>query len=299
MNILVGKTFGLGNAVMCVPMLKTLKSMGHRVDVMVGSLPDDCGAFAVMECLRDSDVIDNLFINRAGEIIYDVAIMAIPFDGRWRNTEHFKAIKVMDGRTRPDPTTEGLVSWEKHEIEYQMDNARDLGYEGPTPDCSFHAVDKKTRDIYFGVGYKKDDAGFWKKKHWGNEKFSQLATRILKEKRGFRIRSTGDIMDWHLSLQPIMRGIHRDVQARFVPEITDISQAFYEISTCRLYVGNDTGMMHVAASMGIPCVAVFPFGRKSSTKNGPWGTHGHHCYDGEETTVSQMFRAVNDVLGWK
>lgn len=305
MRILVGKTFGIGNAVMAVPMLKALKSMGHQVDVLVGSTPDDGGALDVMVLLRDQlQVIDDVYVNNATGS-YDLAIMSIPFDGRWQNGVHFKAAKVMDGRTRPDPSTTGLVSWHKHEVEYQMDNAYELGYKGEVPDCSFMAKEEwalRPRVFYLGVGYKKDAAGFWKVKHWGNENYAELVKRVLAENPMNTVYTSGDMADLQLSINPIMKLVN-DPRFRYQPG--GITQSFRLIARCGTYFGNDTGMMHVAAACGQGVAACFLL-QNSMTKSRPW-CKTFSCIEGFEgiyetprkISVDEFFEEVKDVTdGW-
>jgi len=302
MKILVGKTFGLGNAVMCIPMLKALRSLKpERLDVMIGDTPDDFGAYDIFKYLLKNGIIDSININVSRDYVYDVAIMSIPFDGRWRNQEHYRAYRVMDSRTRPDPSTTGFISWKKHEIEYQMDNARELGYKDKVPDCSFYGdVDSNNFDIYIGVGYKKDAAGFWKKKHWGNEKFAELITLLLDDNgnKDLTIWSTGNTLDWGLSLGPIQRLVSNN---RFKPDITTLDNAFKKLSTCGLYIGNDTGITHVAASMDIPCI-VANFIEYSAVKSHPWNSHSCSCTitkdSAEGLSVQEMFSHVKNFKGY-
>lgn len=51
MKILVGKTFGIGNSVLSIPMIKLLSTLGS-VDVLIGSTIDDFGAFNVFNALK-------------------------------------------------------------------------------------------------------------------------------------------------------------------------------------------------------------------------------------------------------
>src|SRR5688572_20579088 len=100
MKILVGKTFGIGNLVMAIPMLKALRSLKpERLDLLIGNTPDDGGAHDVARQLFASGLIDSFYVNAADEFSYDYAIMSIPFDGRWRYNIHFTATQVIDGRT--------------------------------------------------------------------------------------------------------------------------------------------------------------------------------------------------------
>ncbi len=274
MNILYGKTFGLGNAVMAVPALRALRMLHPeaQIDLLIGSTHDDVGSYDVL-CHLVKDCVDNILID-TGKIDlrsypYDVAIMAIPFDGRWRTGEHFLAKRVIDGRTRPDPSTVGLVSWEKHEVEYQMDNIRELGYAGVTPPCSFYGdVPGDRKHVYLGIGFKKDASNFWSEKHWGNENYAELVNLILDNHPDVYVHSTGDVLDWKMVLGPIGSMV-KDL-TRFIPEVTSIPRALDVVASCGVYVGNDTGMMHVAASRNMDVIGVFRLDPKSITKNHPW-----------------------------
>lgn len=297
MKLLFCKCFGLGNAVMAIPAIKALASIPsvEQVDVLVGSHPDDIGAFDVLRHLQEQHFVRNLYVSSAGGIRYDHAICSIPFDGRWINGTHFFADNVIDGRTRPDPSTTGLVSWKKHEIVYQMDNAWSLGYEGTIPEPSF--LGAKTRKlpgspfiIYLGLGYKKDQAGFWSVKHWGNFKYAELIVELPKMlepivKAPVFFVTTGDQGDLVHSINPIFSEVAkvRDAKRNIHFMESTLAPSFETLRSCDMYVGNDTGMMHVAASLGIPTVPLF-FLKNSAVKNHPWGQEGN-VIDGVDREV--------------
>jgi ADP-heptose:LPS heptosyltransferase len=52
--------------------------------------------------------------------------------------------------------------------------------------------------------------------------------------------------------------------------IGGLGKAFEVVRTCKAYLGNDTGMMHVAASLGIPTHGLF-LSQDLARKNHPWG----------------------------
>lgn len=269
MRVLYCKTFGLGNAIMAIPAIKALRALDIEVDVLIGTSPDDAGTREVFNLYRrDFRDVGFVYYDRADlSVHYDLAILAIPYDGRWYNGIHFRAKDVVDGRTRPDPSTTGLVSWEKSEIEYQMDNVRSLGYSLSTPNTRFMFSDRYAAfdTYYFGVGYKKDQAGFWKVKHWGNENFAGLAKRLLKEKPASVIYMTGDLLDVQ-NIKEIMKLVdnHRVI---YTPTFS-MKDGMMIAAGCRTYVGNDTGMMHVAASCDRNVLGLF-FLENSSVKNPP------------------------------
>lgn len=308
MKILVGKCFGIGNAIMTIPMLRAIAfSARHmymmeefQLDVLVGNTSDDGGAYDVFQSFKELGHIDNLWIGKSPEK-YDLAIMSIPYDGRWQNGVHFSAKEVIDGRTRPDPSTTGLVSWKKHEIEYQMDTAVErFHWTGPVPPLTFMNPlpffdNILPNSIYLGLGYKKDVAGFWKVKHWGNANYAELVRRLLADDPSLQIYTSGDTGDLQYSINPIMSMVKND-RFHFVPTV-GLRQAFELVGRCEMYVGNDTGMMHVAASYDKPVCALF-FLENSVTKARPWCTN-YSCieaYDPPRTlSVDEVMEEVKDV----
>lgn len=299
MRILFCKCFGIGNAVMAVPAIKAIQSLTNVevLDVLVGDTLDDFGAKEIlgMGILTKGKVYVNQALEGPGIVPtpdYDLAILSIPFDGRWINHAHFHAGKVIDGRTRPDPSTTGLVSWKKHEIEYQMDNACDLGYNGAVPDCSFMQLPpKRANRVYIGTGYKKDVAGFWKIKHWGNDNFADLIECLSA--RGYDIIATGNMEDLATTLAPIKR------KSRASRLKIEIPSSFYDslkiVSESAFYVGNDTGMMHVAAAARNATIGIFMMGNDSIIKSRPWGIRTAAIdwsdpgdFDGVESIVNVM-----------
>lgn len=287
MNILVGKTFGIGNAICAIPMIKAIKSLGHNVDILIGSHPDDFGSNQVLKGQGE------LLIDSADDRVYDLAIMAMPFDGRWKNNVHYRAKEVWDERPRPDPTTMGFSSWKRHEVEYQMDWARKLGYTGETPDCSF--IPKREANpnlVYVGVGYKKDQAGFWKVKHWGNENFAQLIKMLLDSDPELRVVSTGNTMDMVVAMAPIFKLVG---DPRYSINVTNVQSAFTSVCSSGLYVGNDTGMAHVAASCDRKVAVIFKM-ENAATKSHPW-CRNYRVVEAVNREVSpeEMFAVVQEL----
>jgi ADP-heptose:LPS heptosyltransferase len=266
LRILYGRVFGLGNAIMGVPAIKAL-SDAHEVHVMVGSTMDDPGAYDVMSELRaTTEHIHRLHVDRADmSIEYDVAIMAMPFDGRWQNGVHFNAKRVIDGKPRPgDPNVLGLQSWKRHEVEYQMDNAVYLGWEGNTPSCRFaYYDDEPNMDlVYVGMGFKRDANSFWSKKHWGNDRFVAFMDELRRIRPGTRFITTGGNVDL-----PVLNDVSRRTKIGTI--FAPLKQSFREVARAGSFFGNDTGMAHVAASFDRPTYMMTAF-EGSETKNPPF-----------------------------
>lgn len=92
----------------------------------------------------------------------------------------------------------------------------------------------------------------WESKKWETQRFSKV---ILALRSHFNIwpiifggkedRETGDEILSELSFGSNLAGN------------LNVRQSAAVLSHCSLYIGNDTGTMHLAASVGVPCVAIF------------------------------------------
>jgi len=286
-RVLFAKVFGLGNAVLSVPAVKMLLRAGANVTVVVGDTPDDAGAREVFVHLAHAldvrarlRVVSLPVVGHAGH--FDVAILSMPYDGRWRQNVNFTADVVLDGRPRPDPTAPlGLECWKKHEVDYQIDVVRKL-----FPNQEYHQVPSTSflqtgpflhllpKFTYLGVGYKRDSARYWTRKHWGTERYAELVCRILASDPDVIVLSSGSPVDVQQTLAPIARRVASEFAdpSRFYFKMCDMEDMFKMVSLCSTYVGNDTGTMHVAASIGARVLGLF-FMPGAEVKNSPYCSH--------------------------
>lgn len=283
MRILVGKTFGIGNACLAIPLLKALRELGYMVDVLVGSGPDDYGALDVMMYFLENHPLgpNRIYQDQAPmDVEYDVAIMAIPFDGRWKNGVHYRAKRVMDERRRPGNVDRlGFDMWKDHEAQYQLENAIDLGFVGqPVPDGSIDEKLYKRADepdtVYLGIGYKRDPGGFGVSKHFGNDRFGKLMHAIRNLRPSVRFVSTAGAADWIEGTKIVKKwGDLRMSGPLYRCKATSLTEAFVTVRSCAAYLGNDTGMMHVAAAFRIPTFGLFAY-PDLLVKNPPYTPRG-------------------------
>lgn len=266
MRILVGKTFGIGNSCLVVPMIKALRQMGHWVDVLVGTGPDDVGAVEVFMYFMENHGFSPqcLYTETVPEgVDHDLAIMAIPFDGRWQNGVHYRATRVMDGRQRPGNVKRlGFDMWTKHEVEYQMENARELGFDEHTPTGGINEVVRTLCDtdlVYLGIGYKRDPGGFGLSKNFGTDRFGRLMHEIRHLRPTTRFVSTGSTADWVEVGAPLQKkwGDLRMSGPLYTCKAGSVLESINKVRTCAAYLGNDTGMMHVAAALGLRTFGLF------------------------------------------
>jgi ADP-heptose:LPS heptosyltransferase len=113
-------------------------------------------------------------------------------------------------------------------------------------------------------------AANWVGKTWPLERFSQVAMRLLGphgRMAGGRLMVLGGPDDHKVSRglrDVVLRGKFIDLAGK-----VDLLTAFACLKRARLFVGNDSGTMHLAAAAGIPTLALF--GPSDDQLYGPWG----------------------------
>lgn len=127
----------------------------------------------------------------------------------------------------------------------------------------------------------------WESKIWPEERYAEVLTRLIAEHNVFPIifggpedSDTGDRLLKHLGKGANAAGV------------LNVREAAAGLKKCRIYLGNDTGTMHLAAAVGTPCVAIFaaidwagrwaPFGENNTIfrKNVECeGCHSHICFN--------------------
>jgi len=114
-------------------------------------------------------------------------------------------------------------------------------------------------------------AANWIGKTWPVERFSQVAMRLLREHgplQGGRLMVLGGPGDDKLSRQLRDVALHRFID---LSGKVDLLTAFACLKRARLFIGNDSGAMHLAAASGCPTIGLF--GPSDERLYAPWGEH--------------------------
>lgn len=112
-------------------------------------------------------------------------------------------------------------------------------------------------------------AANWIGKTWPVERFAQVAMRLLREPgplQGGRLMVLGGPGDERLA------AVLRDVARKDFIDLagnTDLLTAYACLKRARLFVGNDSGAMHLAAASGVPTLGLF--GPSDERLYAPWG----------------------------
>lgn len=135
-------------------------------------------------------------------------------------------------------------------------------------------------------------AANWFGKTWPIERFSRVVHELLAE--------DGPLPDGRLLIlggpddvryvEPLARSLPRDRVIDLTGQV-DLLTAYACLKRARLFVGNDSGLMHLAAAAGAPTIGLF--GPSDDRLYAPWG---EHCRAVRGPRTFDQFKAVDPGL---
>lgn len=145
-------------------------------------------------------------------------------------------------------------------------------------------------------------ASNWVGKIWPIERFAQTAQQLLGPGgalAGGRLLILGGPGDGRMVEELRMasaRGRYVDLTGK-----VDLLTAYAALKRADLFIGNDSGLMHIAAAAGIPTIGLF--GPSDERRYGPWGTstkavRGPRSFDqflAVDPDLSQAIRHMSDL----
>jgi heptosyltransferase III len=115
-------------------------------------------------------------------------------------------------------------------------------------------------------------AANWRGKEWRAERFAALAQRLTAADGllpGARVAVLAAEHE-RRQAEPLLAAVPLNRQIDLVGKV-DLLTAAAVLRRCALFIGNDTGLMHMAAASGTPTLGLF--GPSPSDKYSPWGKH--------------------------
>ena len=115
-------------------------------------------------------------------------------------------------------------------------------------------------------------AANWRGKEWRAERFAALAQRLTASDGllpGARVVVLAASHE-RRQAEPVLATIPLNRQIDLVGKV-DLLTAAAVLRRCALFIGNDTGLMHIAAASGAPTLGLF--GPSPSSRYAPWGRH--------------------------
>jgi len=277
-RILIRGTNWIGDAVMTLPAINSVRASYPRAHLAILAKPPVTDIYRLFSAADEIIPYENKFDTPLGVFRLAHALRLKKFDAAILLQNAIEAaiialaagIRVRagynsDGRgfllTHAIRRTEGILK--VHQIDYYLEMVKGLGCADV--DRSIHLetyispaaagevlqqyLPGKSRSI-IGIA---PGATYGPAKRWLPERFAATADRLSKDLNA-QVVLFGGKTDWKTAEQ---------VRQRACPDMinlagkTTLRETIYLISQCRLFVSNDSGLMHVAGALNIPTVAIF------------------------------------------
>jgi heptosyltransferase-2 len=166
--------------------------------------------------------------------------------------------------------------FEVHQVEYYLSILKAAGLKAESRNPVLHLSEKdlaKAVKLLEAEGIAEKDfilgispgAIFGNAKRWPFERFAKISD-WASERWGAKVIILGSKKEKEIGIR--MAGLMKKRPADFCGN-TSLGEAMGLISKCSFFVTNDSGLMHVAAALGVPTLAIF--GATDHVATGPMG----------------------------
>lgn len=131
-------------------------------------------------------------------------------------------------------------------------------------------IGKKDVLVSFGVGAAESA----KSRMWPKERFSKLADYLIKKYKA-KIILIGNKEEKKL-INELGDLIENKNNSFNVAGLINVKEMFYLIEKCKLFIGNDSGPMHIAAAQGVRTIGLF--GCNLPIRFAPFGKNNYSIY---------------------
>jgi heptosyltransferase II len=283
LRILIRSTNWVGDAIMALPALRAVRARFPEAEITILAKPYVAFLYKNQQVCNEIMYVDHKR-DMAGDLRaqkFDVALLLQnAFEAAWfawRAGIPERIGYARDGRSLlltkavPVPKAGEIPS---HEQYYYLELLRRIGWLDSLPNESFIKLDvpeqnrQRAAEFLISSGVGRDrlrvaigaGASYGSAKCWPPNRFAELANRLHDEGKVdiilFGTRAEAPVSS---AIAAGMRLPPIDLTGK-----TAINDLPALLSQCHLFIGNDSGAMHVAAAVGLPVVAVFgptdPFG---------------------------------------
>lgn len=276
MKLLIRATNWVGDAIMALPALRAVRSRFPEAQITILARPYVAAIYKNQQVCDEMMLVDykSDMVNELRAHKFDAALLLQnAFEAAWfawRAGIPERVGYARDGRslllTKAVPVPEpGEIP--AHEQYYYLELLRRAGWLDSLPSESFIQLivpdenRKHAAEFLHSAGARPDGfriavgagASYGSAKCWPPDRFAELANR-LQAQLGAEVILFGTPSEATVSLA-IAAGMRTPpIDLTGKTSIVDLPAV---LSQCHLFIGNDSGAMHVAAAVGLPVVAIF------------------------------------------
>jgi heptosyltransferase-1 len=134
--------------------------------------------------------------------------------------------------------------------------------EFPRDDSAENAITKKLSEVGERFILINPGAG-WGAKQWPAERYGEVAKELAKT-------GLAPLINFGPGEKELALAVHSASNGEACPISCTIAELIALTRRAKLFIGGDTGPMHLAAALGVPVIAIF--GPTDPARNGPYGT---------------------------
>lgn len=261
-KIVFAQHSGCGNAVRTTPMLKALNEMGHAIIVLCWnrnlSIFSDLPFIKVVLSVNHGGWYSQIMRIFGGQIDH---LLVSPVGAIHQYVEDLSMQSLQTHKMHITPP------WTKSEIEAHMDFARNLGYNGKTPNPEINISQKIYTDglrileqnkidqyVVINPSFLKTDQ--WPAKHVGNDKYIELVNALATKYPNMHFIFVGDKQDIANNLR-----ISKEIKTNKLLDISglELKLSLAVMSKALCCIGNDGGFQYMIDAMGVPTITMYTF----------------------------------------
>ncbi len=295
----------LGDALLTTPALQTLRAAQPQTHITILTTPTGAAALRALTLYDEIITFEKQRFNQPQQLLRPHNLLYVarlwrqlrkqPFDAclifhhltTWFGALKYAALALASGAARrygrdngrgffltdrvPDPGFGKL-----HQTDYWLAIVALLGGHGtPTPTFQVSAPDQSTAALLLAghvnhgqplVALHPGAGQFAPARKWPPERFAALADALVED--GVQLVLVGGPEEAALR-QTLQGAMHHAAAVCDLGGRTSLGELAAVLQRCTLFVGNDSGVAHLASSVGTPVVAVF-----GPTDVHAWGPYG-------------------------
>lgn len=277
-KILIRGTNWIGDAILTLPAVASIRATYPNAHISILAKPWVADIYKLFSDLDETIIYENKYDTPAGVFRLAKKLKEGNFDAAILLQNAIEAAIIALAARIPlragyDSDARGLLLTHRvrrtkeirqaHQIDYYLEMVKDLGCVPVTREMHLETkinpveaqkVFKKyipeTKNMIIGMA---PGATYGAAKKWFPERFAKLADR-LNESFSIQAMILGGNGD-KKTAQEIAN--MATVKLINLAGETTLREAVYLISQCRLFISNDSGLMHVAGALNIPTIAIF------------------------------------------
>ncbi len=301
-KILVVQLWGIGETILVLPSLRALREKYKKATISVVATQRNIDIFYNN---KDANKILKLNLNpfsvlffilknfRKFDLVVDMeeylnvsAIISF-FAGKYRvGYSHNVRAKLYHEKVKYNDNQHAMETFldlvRKVNADFKAEKLLSLNYSEQDKERVDGFLKNKADKNDFLIGIAPGAAESAKARMWPWKNYAQLCNNILSNKKN-KIIFVGNQVENGL-IQKIQSEIKVADRTINTAGFFDLNALFYLIKKCNLFVGNDSGPMHIAAAQGVKTVGLF--GPNLPVRFGPYGKWNVAIYKGYNCSFS-------------